>query len=167
MGVRRLCLLGVWSLGRRCVRVCIAVCLHLPCAGGSLGDTVQGGGLPLVLSWPSADQPGSEHTCRPRLSVGLCSRFSTLLSSQYALLAVMGAYVLLKRESWSERQFLGPDWKKFCWREKLIYLKCSTFCIKGNGVETSCLVRINDSSVKTAFFCGLWFACVPPVCHSR
>ena len=77
MGVRWLCLLGVWSLGRRCVRVCVAVCLHLPCAGGSLGDRAQGGGLPLVLSWPSADQPGSEHARRPRLPAA-CAHDSPL-----------------------------------------------------------------------------------------
>uniref|UniRef100_A0AC11CME2 Uncharacterized protein n=1 Tax=Ovis aries TaxID=9940 RepID=A0AC11CME2_SHEEP len=77
MGVRWLCLLGVWSLGRRCVRVCVAMCLHLPCAGGSLGDRAQGGGLPLVLSWPSADQPGSEHARRPRLPAA-CAHDSPL-----------------------------------------------------------------------------------------
>lgn len=96
--MRWLCLLGGGPWVNGCVRVCVAVCLHLPCAGGSPGDRAQGGGLPLVLSWPSADQPGSEHVV-DRATCGLFLTTSTCASLQYAFLVVMGAYVLLKRES--------------------------------------------------------------------
>ncbi|XP_045144649.1 signal peptidase complex catalytic subunit SEC11C-like [Echinops telfairi] len=57
---------------------------------------------------------------------------------KYALLAVMGAYgLLLKHESRTTKVgVLLPDEMHCAKKEKLIYLRCSSFCLKGPSPET-------------------------------